>query len=49
MDTTSDSIKLSSAAVNCPDSAKLAAFYADITGGQVTVFDHAWATVNGPG
>lgn len=45
----SDSIKLSSVAVNCPDAARLAAFYADITGGQVTVFDAAWATVDGPG
>jgi len=45
----SDSITLSSAAINCPDSAKLAAFYADITGGEVTVFDGTWAAVNGPG
>ncbi len=49
MDIMSDSIKLSSPAINCPDSAKLAAFYADITGGEVTVFDDAWAMVTGPG
>ncbi len=45
----SDSIRLSSVAINCPDAAELAAFYADITGGQVTFADPAWATVNGPG
>ena len=45
----SDSIRLSSVAVNCPDAARLAAFYADITGGQVTSSDASWATVNGPG
>jgi catechol 2,3-dioxygenase-like lactoylglutathione lyase family enzyme len=45
----SDSIRLSSVAINCPDAAELAAFYADITGGQVTFSDPGWATVNGPG
>jgi catechol 2,3-dioxygenase-like lactoylglutathione lyase family enzyme len=45
----SDSITLSSVAINCPDAGELAAFYADITGGQVTFVDDAWATVNGPG
>jgi catechol 2,3-dioxygenase-like lactoylglutathione lyase family enzyme len=38
-----DSIRLSSVAINCPDAAELAAFYADITGGRVnfqTVADH---------
>ena len=45
----SDSIRLSSVAINCPNAAELAAFYADITGGQVTFADPAWATVNGPG
>ncbi len=44
----SDDIKLSSVAVDCPDAGRLAAFYADITGGQV-IFEHPeWATVNGP-
>ena len=45
----SDSIRLSSIAINCPDAGKLAAFYADITGGEVTFADETWATVNGPG
>ena len=45
----SDSIRLSSVAVNCPDAGQLAAFYADITGGAVTFADETWATVNGPG
>ena len=45
----SDSIKLSSVALDCPDAGKLAAFYADITGGKVTFLHEAWATVNGPG
>jgi catechol 2,3-dioxygenase-like lactoylglutathione lyase family enzyme len=45
----SDSIRLSSVAINCPNAAELAAFYADITGGQITFADPAWATVNGPG
>jgi len=45
----SDSIKLSSVAVNCPNAGKLAAFYAEITGGTVTFLHEAWATVNGPG
>jgi hypothetical protein len=44
-----DSIKLSSVALDCPDAGKLAAFYADITGGKVTFLHEAWATVNGPG
>ncbi len=45
----SDSIRLSSVAINCPNAAELAAFYADITGGQITFTDPSWATVNGPG
>lgn len=45
----SDSIKLGSVALDCPDAGTLAAFYADITGGTVTFHNHAWATVNGPG
>ncbi len=44
----SDQIKLSSVAINCPDASALAAFYADITGGQVTFSIPAWATVAGP-
>ena len=45
----SDSIRLSSVAINCPNAGELAAFYADITDGQVTFANEAWATVNGPG
>jgi catechol 2,3-dioxygenase-like lactoylglutathione lyase family enzyme len=45
----SDSIRLSSVAIDCPDAPALAAFYADITGGRVTVAHQAWATVEGPG
>ena len=45
----SDSIRLSSVAINCPNAAELAAFYADITGGKVVFTDDVWATVKGPG
>lgn len=45
----SDSIKLSSVAVNCPNATELAAFYAEITGGSVTYSHPTWATMAGPG
>jgi catechol-2,3-dioxygenase len=45
----SDSIKLSSVAISCPDAAALAGFYAEITGGDVVFADETWATVKGPG
>jgi catechol 2,3-dioxygenase-like lactoylglutathione lyase family enzyme len=45
----SDSMRLSSVAIDCPDAGELAAFYADITGGTVTFANDAWATVDGPG
>ncbi len=45
----SDTIRLSSMAVNCPNATQLAAFYADITGGEVTFSHPAWATMSGPG
>lgn len=45
----SDTIRLSSVALECPDAGRLAAFYAQITGGKVTFLDEAWATVKGPG
>jgi catechol 2,3-dioxygenase-like lactoylglutathione lyase family enzyme len=45
----SDSIKLSGIALNCPDAAELAAFYAEITGGRVIYTDPVWAVVDGPG
>jgi Glyoxalase-like domain len=45
----SDSIKLGSVALDCPDAGQLAAFYAKITGGAVTYAGEDWATVKGPG
>jgi catechol-2,3-dioxygenase len=45
----SDSIKLGSVALECPDAGQLAAFYAEITGGTVTSADADWATVRCPG
>ena len=45
----SDSIGLSSVTVNCPDATRLAGFYAEITGGQVTFAHPSWATLVGPG
>ena len=45
----SDSIKLSSVTLDCPNAGQLAAFYADITGGKVTFRHELWATVNSPG
>jgi Glyoxalase-like domain len=45
----SDSIKLSSVTLDCPEAGMLAAFYAEITGGKVTFLNEAWATVDGPG
>ncbi|MET8148779.1 VOC family protein [Actinoplanes sp. NPDC049668] len=41
----SDSIRLASVTLDCPDPKRLAAFYAEITGGTVTNFDEHWATV----
>lgn len=45
----SDSIRLGSVAVNCPDATELASFYAEITGGNITYSHPAWATMVGPG
>ena len=45
----SDSIRLSSVTLDCPNAGQLAAFYADITGGKVTFLNDAWATVDSPG
>jgi hypothetical protein len=45
----SDSIVLSSVAIDCPNAGELASFYAASTGGTVTFRSEAWATVNGPG
>lgn len=45
----SDSIRLSSVSVNCPDATQLARFYAEITGGSITYSHPAWATMEGQG
>ncbi|HEY0166108.1 MAG TPA: VOC family protein [Jatrophihabitans sp.] len=45
----SNSIRLSSIALDCPDAGELAAFYADITDGEVVFVSAEWATVDGPG
>ena len=45
----SDSIRLSSVALDCPNAGELAAFYAGITGGEVVFVNAEWATVDGPG
>lgn len=42
-------MKLSSVAIHCSDAGELAAFYAEITGGKVTLIGEGWATVDGPG
>ena len=44
----SDSIRLSSITLDCPQAGKLAAFYAEVTGRTVTYASELWATVNGP-
>jgi hypothetical protein len=45
----SDSITFCSVALDCPDAAGLAEFYARITGGRVTYRDEDWATMRGAG
>lgn len=45
----SNSIRLSSVALDCPNAGELAAFYAHITGGEVVFVNDEWATVHGPG
>ncbi|WP_200215612.1 VOC family protein [Micromonospora coerulea] len=45
----SDSIQLRSVTLDCSDAGRLAAFYADITGGTVTNLGEQWATVQCPG
>ena len=44
----SDSIKFGSVALDCPHAGKLAAFYAEITGGEVTVLSDSWAIMTCP-
>ena len=45
----SDSIKLSSVALDCPQAGELAAFYAEITGGKITFLHESRASVRCPG
>ena len=45
----SDAIRLSGVTLDCPEPAKLAGFYAEITGGRVTFTNEVWATVKSAG
>ena len=45
----SDSIKYGGVTLDCPQAGELAAFYAAITGGEVTVAGASWAMVTCPG
>lgn len=45
----SDVIKLSGVGVDCTNAAQLAAFYAEITGGEVTYASEQWASMSGAG
>jgi hypothetical protein len=44
----SDTIRYFGVTLECPNAGQLAAFYANITGGEVTFVDEEWATVDGP-
>jgi Glyoxalase-like domain len=44
----SDSIKFGGVTLDCPDAGELAAFYAEITGGEVSGGGAAWAMVTCP-
>ncbi len=44
----SDSIKFGGVTLDCPDVGELAAFYAEITGGEVTVLSDHWAMMTCP-
>ena len=44
----SDSIKFGGVTLDCPNAGELAAFYAEITGGQVTVPGDSWAMTTCP-
>ncbi|CAN5737982.1 VOC family protein [soil metagenome] len=46
----SDQVRFSSVTFACPNPAELAAFYADLTGGDVTfIHESEWASVRCPG
>jgi catechol-2,3-dioxygenase len=44
----SDSIKFGGVTLDCPDAGELATFYAEITGGEVTVSGTSWALMTCP-
>lgn len=44
-----DSITFCTVVLECPSAGKLAAFYAEITGGKVTFLRDSWASVRCPG
>jgi catechol-2,3-dioxygenase len=44
----SDSIKFGGVTLDCPHAGELATFYAEITGGKVTLADDSWAMVTCP-
>ena len=44
----SDPIKFGGVTLDCPNAGKLAAFYAEITGGEVTVPGASWAMMTCP-
>ena len=44
----SDSIKFGGVTLDCPHVGELAAFYAEITGGEVTVLSDHWAMMTCP-
>lgn len=44
----SDAITTMTIVLDCPDAGKLAAFYAEITGGAITFVQDEWATVKWP-
>lgn len=41
--------RLSSPTLHCPDARELARFYAELTGGKVTLAMPEWAVMDGPG
>jgi catechol 2,3-dioxygenase-like lactoylglutathione lyase family enzyme len=45
----SDSIKYATVVLDCPDAAKLAAFYSELLGAPITSSDPDWVTVSGDG
>lgn len=44
----SDSIRLGTVTLECPNAGNLAAFYSEIAGGRITFLHESWATVRFP-